>query len=163
MLKKINKKDKSTFKNSFRTFIRVLTIGLVILSPILIFFYILYLIGSINKILNIAPNSNLALLIEILTNFWKEALAISLGISGIFLITSFSVLFLLIKKLKKEIYKKELMRILKLSILLYVSSFLFVILMAATKPEDSSFTLTFLPYIGSILLFGYTVFLKNDN
>lgn len=163
MLKKINKKDKSTFKNSFRTFIRVLTIGLVILSPILIFFYILYLIGSINKILNIAPNSNLALLIEILTNFWKEALAISLGISGIFLITSFSVLFLLIKKLKKEIYKKELMRILKLFILLYVSSFLFVILMAATKPEDSSFTLTFLPYIGSILLFGYTVFFKNDN
>lgn len=163
MLKKINKKDKSTFKNSFRTFIRVLTIGLVILSPILIFFYILYLIGSINKILNIAPNSNLALLIEILTNFWKEALAISLGISGIFLISSFSVLFLLIKKLKKEIYKKELMRILKLFILLYVSSFLFVILMAATKPEDSSFTLTFLPYIGSILLFGYTVFFKNDN
>lgn len=163
MLKRINKKDKSTFKNSFRTFIRVLTIGLVILSPILIFFYILYLIGSINKILNIAPNSNLALLIEILTNFWKEALAISLGISGIFLITSFSVLFLLIKKLKKEIYKKELMRILKLFILLYVSSFLFVILMAATKPEDSSFTLTFLPYIGSILLFGYTVFFKNDN
>lgn len=163
MLKRINKKDKSTFKNSFRTFIRVRTKGLVILSPIFIFFYILYLIGSINKILNIAPNSNLALLIEILTNFWKEALAISLGISGIFLITSFSVLFLLIKKLKKEIYKKELMRILKLSILLYVSSFLFVILMAATKPEDSSFTLTFLPYIGSILLFGYTVFLKNDN
>lgn len=162
-MKRINKKDKSTFKNSFRTFIRVLTIGLVILSPILIFFYILYLIGSINKILNIAPNSNLALLIEILTNFWKEALAISLGISGIFLITSFSVLFLLIKKLKKEIYKKELMRILKLFILLYVSSFLFVILMAATKPEDSSFTLTFLPYIGSILLFGYTVFFKNDN
>lgn len=163
MLKRINKKDKSTFKNSFRTFIRIRTKGLVILSPIFIFFYILYLIGSINKILNIAPNSNLALLIEILTNFWKEALAISLGISGIFLITSFSVLFLLIKKLKKEIYKKELMRILKLSILLYVSSFLFVILMAATKPEDSSFTLTFLPYIGSILLFGYTVFLKNDN
>lgn len=55
------------------------------------------------------------------------------------------------------------MRILKLFILLYVSSFLFVILMAATKPEDSSFTLTFLPYIGSILLFGYTVFFKNDN
>lgn len=163
MLKRINKKDKSTFKNSFRTFIRVRTKGLVILSPIFIFFYILYLIGSINKILNIAPNSNLALLIEILTNFWKEALAISLGISGIFLITSFSVLFLLIKKLKKEIYKKELMRILKLFILLYVSSFLFVILMAATKPEDSSFTLTFLPYIGSILLFGYTVFFKNDN
>ncbi|WP_270893074.1 hypothetical protein [Staphylococcus saprophyticus] len=162
-MKRINKKDKSTFKNSFRTFIRVLTIGLVILSPILIFFYILYLIVSINKILNIAPNSNLALLVEILTNFWKEALAISLGISGIFLITSFSVLFLLIKKLKKEIYKKELMKILKLFILLYVSSFLFVILMAATKPEDSSFTLTFLPYIGSILLFGYTVFFKNDN
>lgn len=163
MLKRINKKDKSTFKNSFRTFIRVLTIGLVILSPILMIFYILYLIGSINKILNIAPNSNLALLVEILANFWKEALAISLGISGVFLIASCSVLFSLVRKINKEIYKKYAIKTIKLFILLYVSSFLFVILMAATKPEDSSFTLTFLPYIGSILLFGYTVFFKNDN
>lgn len=126
---------------------------------------------SIENLLLTAPNSNLSLLIDTLKTFGLDSIIISFAISSF--IVSIIIIFrylwfvylieekIILKHTKREFIFKTITEIVKLFVLLFVTTFSFIILMAATKPENSSFALNFLPYIGSILLFGYGILFKD--
>ncbi|HDP5827264.1 hypothetical protein ACWEXK_12295 [Staphylococcus xylosus] len=117
---------------------------------------------SIKNIIYLSPDSNLALLVETLDKFWLHALAFGLIVGSFSVMITCIIVLLMYNTRKTFLDTQPLKKILGLFILSFTSSFLFIILMAATKPESSSITLTFLPYIGSIIFFGYTLFFKEN-
>ncbi|MDW3783650.1 hypothetical protein QI349_02740 [Staphylococcus saprophyticus] len=160
----------SIFKTFFSSF--VFFPGIVICAFLGSSIYYFYSSSqSIANLLLTAPNSNLSLLVDTLKTFWFDSLIISFAISSfvasIVITFQFLKLFFLIdkkvilKSTKREIIIEFYTVTLKLFVLLFITTFSFIILMAATKPANSSFTLNFLPYIGSILLFGYGILFKD--
>lgn len=141
----------------------------ILFSFILMVFAIVTVIGifiaclrfSIKKIIYLSPDSNLALLVESIDKFWTHALVFGLIIATFTVAFVCIVVMLLYNTRKTFLDTQPLKKVSGLFILSFTSSFLFIILMAATKPESSSVTLTILPYIGSIIYFGYAIFFKD--
>lgn len=113
------------------------------------------------SILEKAPGSNFALLFKTLNEFWFDSLFFSIGLAGVALVV-FGIYFALTNYKYEYISSKEyFLKILLTFVLVTFISFIFVIIMAATKPENSSIIFSLFSYIGSIIIFMYTVFSKD--
>lgn len=107
--------------------------------------------GSIESILNKSPDSNLALLINAVDNFFKDAIYFGFAAAAVFAISS-----LITSTLKRKSFSNPQLKTTFLySFYILILSVAFIILMAATKPENSTFTLNMLSYVASFIYLLY--------
>lgn len=127
----------------------------------IIIVFLMFSFDASISILEKAPNSNFALLLNTFHNFWFDSLFFSFGLAGVAYVIA-GIYFALTNYKYEHISSKEyILKILLTFVLVTFISFIFVIIMAATKPENSSIIFSLFSYIGSIIIFMYNVFFKD--
>lgn len=130
------------------------------LFAILIIEYFNFTSNSVKSILEKAPNSNFAILLNAINEFWVDSLLVGCGLAGIAHVIA-GIYFTLVQYKKGNMKTNDFnYRILATFTIVTLISFIFVLTMAATKPNNSSIVFNLISYIGSTFIFMYTMFFK---
>lgn len=141
----------------------ILIIILIIILLISTIGYFIGISGATKNLILAEPESNLALLVTTLDKLWFDSLIFSFGLSGMFYLIFF-IYYLIMYSINKDIiHSINIAKLFLAVLIILLTSFVFVVIMTATKPENTSIIFSLFSYIGSIFLFGYTVFFKDKN
>lgn len=137
---------------------KVITI-LLLLSIVYLLMHIPFLIGDVQIIKSRAPDSNLVLMLDTIQNFG----IISFFIASDIIVILASITFLVMLFFKFKITNNNLNKIIFIMATIFISCIFLILILAATKPSNTSIALTLLPYLGGIILFTYKVFFKDTD
>lgn len=153
--------NKENIKDKLNKIPKIVTIIVIsILFAMLIIEYFNFTSNAAKSILEKAPNSNFAILLNAINEFWFDSLFVSFGLAGIAHVIA-GIYFALFQYKKSNMKTKDYnYRILATFIIVTLISFIFVLTMAATKPNNSSIVFSLISYIGSTFIFMYTMFFK---